>query len=165
MIVRMLATLLLWLTTAVTGCFAPMSPVQRVSDSARDLNVATRFGKMDLVASHVDPSFRSDFMARRAQWGRDLRLVDLELAGIQVQDSTHALVLIDVSWVPLRDGILRGTRVEQRWRDDGRGWKVIGEQRQGGDTGLFGELLVPQNRPHPDVHLPSRTIGAPGGSS
>jgi hypothetical protein len=146
----------------VTGCFAPVSPAQRVSDAARDLNVATRFGKMDLVASHVDSSFRPDFMARRAQWGRELRLVDLELAGVQIEGANRALVVVDISWVPLRDGILRSTRVEQRWQDDGHGWKLVGEQRKAGDTGLFGEVLVPQNPPHPDVHLPSRTLGTQG---
>lgn len=162
---RLLAVLLLVFTVGGPfGCFAPVSPMQRVNDAARDLNVATRFGKMDLVASHVAPSFRADFMSRRAQWGRELRLVDIELAGVQVEDSNQAVVLVDISWVPLSDGILRGTRVEQRWRDDGHGWKLVGEQRRAGDSGLFGEVLLPQNQPHPDVHLPSRTIGVQQGS-
>ncbi len=153
------ALLLLLLLAAAYGCFAPVSPTQRVADAARDLNVATRFGKMDLVASHVDANLRADFMSRRAQWGRDIRLVDLELGGIQVQDSTHAMATIDVSWVPLRDDILRATRIAQYWEDAGQGWKLVREQKLAGDSGLFGEVFVPQNAPHPDVHLPTQTLG------
>lgn len=135
--------------------------MQRVTDCARDLNVATRFGKMDLVASHVEASARAEFMSRRTQWGRDIRLVDIELAGVQVPDETHAVVLIDVSWVPMRDEILRSTRVEQKWADAGHGWKLISEQKKAGDPGLFGEDFALENGPRPDVHLPARTLGAP----
>jgi len=138
--------------------------MQRVSDAARDLNIATRFGKMDLVVSYVDASFRGQIIARRSQWGRDLRIVDLELTGVQVEDSTHARVGLDVSWVYLRDGTLRGTHVEQQWLDDSHGWKMVSEQSKGGDSGLFGEVMVPDNEPHPDVHLPSRTLGSHDGA-
>jgi len=149
-----------FILVSLSGCFAPVSPMQRVSDAARDLNVATRFSKMDLVATHVDATFRSDFISRRQLWGRELRIVDLELSGVQIEDNTHGRVLLDVSWVPLSDGILRSTSVEQRWQDDGHGWKLVNEQRKTGDTGLFGEVLVPANEPHPDIHLPSRTLGS-----
>ena len=152
---------LVTLIALCSGCFAPVSPVQRVSDAARDLNVATRFGKMDLVASHVDASVRSDFMARRVQWGREIRLVDIDLAGVEVRDETHARVTVDVSWVPLRDNNLRATRVLQSWEDNGHGWKLASEKRISGDQGLFGEVVLLQNEPHPDVHLPSRTLGSP----
>jgi hypothetical protein len=149
----------LLLAVLCTACFAPASPAQRVSDAARDLNVATRFGKMDMVASHVDASVRTDFLARRTSWGREIRLVDIDLAGVQVRDETHADVTVDISWVPLRDNILRSTRVSQRWEDSGQGWKMTREKRVAGDLGLFGEVMTVQDKPHPDVHLPSRTIG------
>ena len=144
----------------LNACFAPASPVQRVSDAARDLNVATRFGKMDMVVSHVDASVRADFMARRAQWGREIRLVDIDLAGVEIRDETHAIVTVNVSWVPLRDNILRSTRLSQSWEDNGHGWKLSHERRLAGDRGLFGEVIEIQDGPHPDVHLPSRSLGS-----
>ena len=144
----------------LNACFAPASPAQRVSDAARDLNVATRFGKMDMVVSHVDASVRADFMARRSQWGREVRLVDVDLAGVEVRDETHAVVTVDVSWVPLRDNILRSTRLSQIWEDNGHGWKLTRETRLAGNHGLFGEILEVQDTPHPDVHLPSRNLGS-----
>jgi hypothetical protein len=149
------------LTILGSGCFAPVSPTQRVSDAARDLNVGTRFGKMDFVASYVDPQVRADFMARRTDWGREIRLVDLDLSSVAIRDATHATVTVDVSWVPLRDNTLRSTRVEQNWQDNGRGWLLVRERRLSGDRGLFGEVIASQNAPHPDVHLPTKTLGLP----
>ena len=155
---HLLACLLL--LSAGTACFAPASPAIRASDAARDLNVATRFGKMDMVVAFVDSSVRTDFMARRSQWGKEIRLIDIELSSVAVRDDTHALVTVDVSWVPLRDNILRSTRLSQNWEDSGHGWKLTREKRLAGDLGLFGEILPVQDAPHGDVHLPSRTLGS-----
>jgi hypothetical protein len=152
----------LLLSALGSACFAPASPVQRVSEAARDLNVATRFGKMDMVVARVDASMRADFLSRRAQWGREIRLVDIEMSGVEVRDETHANVTVDVSWVPLRDNILRSTRLSQRWEDNGHGWMLSQEKRLSGDQGLFGEFLQLQDAPHRDVHLPSRTLGSAG---
>lgn len=149
----------LLLVALANACFIPASPAQRVSDAARDLNVATRFGKMEMVVSFVDASVRADFMTRRVQWGHEIRLIDLELSSVNVQDESHAVVTVDVSWVPLRDNILRSTRLSQSWEDNGHGWKLMHEKRLAGDQGLFGEFIQIQDAPHPDVHLPSRTIG------
>jgi len=140
------------------GCFAPASPTIRVSDAAHDLNVATRFGKMELAVSHVDTSVRTDFMARRSQWGREIRIIDIDLGSVELRDETHAIVTVDVSWVPLRDNMLRSTRVTQTWEDKGHGWKLAREVRGAGDQGLFGEVLELADTPQPDVHLPSRTL-------
>jgi hypothetical protein len=145
-----------------SSCFAPATPGQRVSDAARELNVSARFGKMDLAASMVDASIRPDFMLRRAQWGREIRVVDVDLAAVEVQDETHATVIVDISWVPLRDNVLRVTRLSQSWQDAGHGWLLVRERRTDGDIGLFGESISTANPPHPDVHLPSRTIGPTG---
>jgi hypothetical protein len=142
----------------MNGCFAPASPTMRVNDAAHDLNIATRFGKMELAVSHVDASVRADFMARRSQWGREIRIIDVDLGSVDVRDETHAVVTIEVSWVPLRDDILRSTRVTQTWEDRGKGWKLTREVRASGDQGLFGEVLEVQDAPHPDVHLPTRTL-------
>jgi hypothetical protein len=147
------------LVAGLAGCFAPVSPGQRLNDAARELNVGTRFGKMDFVVVHVDANAQSDFMQCRVQWGKEVRLVDVELVGIQLLDPTHATTTVDVSWVPLRDEILRATRITQNWEDAGRGWKLVGEHKSSGDPGLFGEVLVLRNQPRPDVHLPSRTLG------
>jgi hypothetical protein len=154
---RRIAACLVILVSA-SACFAPASPTMRVSDAAHDLNVATRFGKMELALSHVDGPMRKDFTARRSQWGRDVRIIDVDLASVEVRDETHAVVVVDISWVPLRDDILRTTRVTQSWEDAGKGWKLTREVRTAGDHGLFGEILDVAETPHPDVHLPSRTL-------
>ncbi len=149
------------LSVALVGCFAPVSPAQRVSDAARELNLATRFGQVDVAIVHVDAAVRSDFLARRSTWGRELRVVDVEMSGLVIRDETHATVQVDVSWVPLIDDILRGTRVTQEWENGERGWKLVREHRTSGDLGLFGEVIESRVKVHEDVHRPTRTLGAP----
>jgi len=155
--VRRMAACLVTLVCS-SACFAPASPTVRVNDAAHDLNIAARFGKMELALSHVDGPMQKQFMTRRSQWGRDVRIIDVDLASVQIRDETHANVIVDISWVPLQDDILRSTRVAQTWEDLGKGWKLTREVRVAGDHGLFGEVLDVAETPHPDVHLPSRTL-------
>ncbi len=146
--------LLLW------GCFSGASPGQRVSDAARELNLATQFGQMSIALSHVASAVRNDFLQRRAQWGREIRIADVELTGLSVIDEDHALVMVDVGWSPLADSQLRATRLAQEWENLPEGWKLVRERRVAGDLGIFGEVLEPRNTAHPDVHRPSRTLQA-----
>lgn len=155
--------LLLGCCMALAGCFAPVSPTQRVADAARELNIASRFGQTGVAVAHVDASIRKDFLSRRSQWGRELRIADIELAGLQLKDEDHASVLVDVAWSSNADSLLRATRLEQQWENLPQGWKLVRERRISGDTGLFGEMIQPVDPPHPDVHLPSRTLRSPSG--
>lgn len=122
------------------------------------MNLATRFGQVDMAVHHVDAAVRPDFLARRAEWGKRLRILDVELAAIHVEDEEHATVTIDVAWSSVTDSLLRATKVIQDWQNFTAGWKLVRERRLSGDTGLFGEALPELEPPHPDVHLPSRTI-------
>ena len=36
---------------------------------------------------------------------------------------------------------------------------TVDYDRPRGDPGLFGEVFIPQNQSHPDVHWPARTLG------
>ena len=139
------------------GCMAPPSQAQRVTEVARELNMAARFGRMDVALSHTAKGAREAFLERRGQWGRRLRIVDVELAGLSLSEATKAKVQVDVAWVRVDESQLRNTRVAQVWKDDG-GWRLVREKRVAGDLGLFGEkvdVLRPASR---DVHFPSRTI-------
>jgi hypothetical protein len=145
---------------AVQGCFAGATPMQRVSDAARDANLATRFGQVEIATRHVDAAVQNDFLLRRAQWGKSIRVLDLELAGIHLTDEDHATVTVDVSWSSVTDSLVRSTKLTQEWQNERKGWKLVRERRLSGDVGLFGEPLPLLEPPHPDVHRPSRTIGA-----
>lgn len=140
---------------------APASPAQRVTDAARELNLAARFGRMDLAVSRTADGARDHFLNRRSSWGKEVRVVDVELAGLDMSTATDAQIFVDISWVKMSEGVLRTTRLAQTWRDDEGGWRLVREKRVAGDLGLLGEPMLPAAlTPHGDVHFPSRTIRA-----
>jgi hypothetical protein len=128
------------LAVAATGCLAPATRSQRLLEAARETNVSARFGRMDVAAMAVAADARAGFLRRRASWGDQIRVVDVELAGLDVDRKTsEATVDVQVAWVRMSEGVLRATRVQQKWREDKRGWKLASEERTAGDLGLFGE--------------------------
>lgn len=139
------------------GCMPP-PPGARAADAARELNLAARFGRMDIALERTAPGARSHFLTRRSDWGKGVRVVDVEVTGLEMQDKENALIYVDVSWVRIEEGSLRMTRLAQRWQDIA-GWQLVRERRAGGDLGLFGEAVVVLTpEPRGDVHFPSRTI-------
>jgi hypothetical protein len=141
----------------LAACVAPPTQAQRVTDAARELNLATRFGRLDMALGHTSKGAQQAFLERRNNWGKDIRIVDVELAGLAMQDEMHATIQVDVAWVRVNDDTLRTTRILQAWLDDG-GWHLVRETRQAGEIGLFGEpvKLTPAT-PH-DVQYQSVTI-------
>jgi hypothetical protein len=141
----------------LAACMAPPTQAQRATDAARELNLATRFSRMDLALGGTSKGAQQAFLERRAEWGKNIRIVDIELAGLAMSDETHATIQVDVSWVRVNDDTLRVTRIMQAWLDDG-GWHLTREQRMAGEIGLFGEPvnLTPAT-PH-DVQFQSVTI-------
>jgi hypothetical protein len=148
--------LLAALFSLASACMPPQA--QDVTDVARDLNVAARFGRMDVAVENTTEEVRESFVQRRAQWGHDLRVVDTELAALNMKAKDEAEVFVDVSWMRIDEGLLRGTRVKQTWKKDD-GWKLAGEARESGDVGLFGErVVVLRPEPAPDARFPTKVI-------
>jgi hypothetical protein len=101
---------------------------------------------------------RSSFLERRAEWGKNVRVLDVELAGMAMKNPQNALIYVDVAWVRMDEGALRTTRVAQTWRDVDAGWQLVREQRVAGDLGLFGEYVERARPAHRDVQFPAKTI-------
>lgn len=143
----------------LTGCMPSQVPSQQVTEVARDLNVATRFGRMDVAVEHTAEAHRSDFLKHRAAWGNEVRVMDVEFAQLDMQASDKANVLVDISWMRMNEGLLRSTRLKQNWHNPGGGWKLNGEERVAGDLGLLGEnVTVLRPEAQRDVHFPTKTI-------
>jgi hypothetical protein len=140
------------------GCVSPPPPAERATNAARELNLAARFGRMDLAVARASPKVRREFMQRRALWGKGLRVVDVELTGLEMSEPSRAVVYVDVAWVRVDESTLRSTRVAQHWEDEEGGWLLTREKRVAGDVGLFGELVLRRGPPRHDVHFPSKTI-------
>ena len=147
-----------------SACMMPPSPAERATEAATQLNLAARFGQMDVAVSHTAKASQSDFMKRHAAWGQGLRIVDVEMASLSLPDPDRAIVLVDYGWQRQGEGNMRATRVEQTWKDDG-GWHLVRERRISGDIGLLGEPLPPPEAATPDKQFASRTIRADGSAS
>lgn len=147
------------LSLATSGCLRPPTPAEQVTDAARELNLAARFGRIDIASERASDSARTAFMERRRQWGSDLRVVDIDLSGLRLKDEEHAEVLVNVAWMRMAEGLLRNTVVMQQWSNKENGWQLTREKRVSGDIGLFGEnVVVMAPEPRPDVQFPTRTI-------
>ncbi len=139
-----------------TGCIAPPTAADRLTDAAYEMNMATRFGRMDVAMSFVGEKARKQFMNTHSSWGRGIRVSDLEFAGLDMPGKDEAVVLVHVSWQRIDESTLRTTSIKQKWRDmEKGGWLIVDEIRVGGEPGLLGE---PRDAP---VLQSSR--GAPGG--
>lgn len=141
-----------WLTLACVvslgACMMPPPASEKATDAARELNIAARFGRIDIAAGRAASEERSEFIRRRATWGGTIRVVDVELAGLTMPDSDHAVFQVDYSWMRVDEETLRSTRVSQRWSSLKGPWALESEQRVAGDVGLFGE--------HVDVLRPAQ---------
>lgn len=131
-------------------------------NAARELNLAARFGQLDVAAEHASQRTRQTFLQRRARWGDEIRVVDVNLSGLRVHDDEHAEVQVQYAWTRMDEGVLRSTAITQFWENrDESGWRLEREQRAGGDLGLFGETAVNRYvQPRGDVHFPTRSLGS-----
>jgi hypothetical protein len=137
------------LSAGFGACVMPPGAAERATDAARELNLAARFGRMDIAATRTAEIARAAFIARHAGWGKTLRIVDLEMAGITLSDPANAVVLVDVTWMPFNESTTRTTRVAQFWRDEKHGWLLVREKQIAGELGLFGEPIAPRPRSKP----------------
>ena len=127
------------LSFGLGACMMTQPPSEKATDAARELNLAARFGRIDIAAGRTASEARADFIQRRAQWGGMIRVVDVELGGMSMPDSDHAEFQVDYSWMRADEDTLRTTRVSQRWNSLKGGWALESEKRVAGDVGLFGE--------------------------
>lgn len=118
---------------------APTSAAQRLTDAAYEMNTATRFGRMDVAAEHVASKSMEDFQKHHVEWGRRVRIVDLEFGGARVEEKDNATVSVAVTWQKPDDAVVRSTTITQHWHDDKGTWHLVSEETKAGDDGLLGE--------------------------
>jgi hypothetical protein len=145
----------------VSGCMLHRTSSERLVDAAQKLNVAARFGQMDTAAEHTSRTARPMFLERRQHWGDAIRVVDVNVAGLNLVDKEHAEVTVQYAWTRMDEGMLRATVVKQYWENPAlNGWRMEREQTLSGDVGLFGEPTpVTTPAPRGDVHFATKTLG------
>lgn len=146
------------LAIALPACFAPPGPMERLSNSAYDCNIATRFNRMDVAVGYVDKLAQNDWLARHAKWGQHIRIVDVELAGMRMLTNETAEVSLGISWHRIDESVIRYSRINQHWKDDKDGWRLLDEMRVAGSPGLFDRETTSERR-EPDSAPPSVDMG------
>ena len=121
-----------------TGCAAP-SKAQRVQEAAYELNMGLRFGYNTQALNKVALDHRREFLRQHREWSSRLRIVDLDLAGLDLRDD-GADVFVQVLWQPVDSTIVRTTVIHQTWKDKLGSWLLVSEERAQGDQGLIDEI-------------------------
>jgi hypothetical protein len=139
------------------GCATQADQRRRLMDQAQDLNVASRFGRIDVASQYARAEAQPTFIQRRRTWGREIQVLDTQISHSQVKDPGHAEVIVQIDWTRATEGLLHTTWVKQEWTSEDQGpWKQIE-----GDKGLFGEHTPEQAlTPAGDRHFQTRSLGS-----
>ena len=142
------------------GC-PHQSPPARAQEAATELNVNTRFGRMELAAEHVAPAAREAFLARRKAWGSNIRVADYEMASFRMKGDSDAETVVKVAWYRIDEGDLHVTMLKQSWHDFRGDWRLVEEQRADGAVGLLGEPVPvePPRTTAKKAHFPTIRLG------
>ena len=135
------------LSTFGAACGASRSSTDKLLDAAHEHNGAVRFGRMDIALEHVSASTKGEWLQRRAAWKNKVRIIDVELEGMQLAAVTEANVQVRVAWQHVDEAELRSTEVVQKWQAKDGPWQLVKEECTGGDTTLLAEPEAPKETP------------------
>ena len=119
-----------------------------MQESATELNLNTRFGRMEMAMEHVAVKEREEFIRRHKGWGGHVRIADTEIAGLRLTAKEDAEVSVRIAWYSQDEQELHLTTVRQKWHDHKGDWLLVGEERLDGDVGLIGETVLPVTPTH-----------------
>jgi hypothetical protein len=129
------------LSLLLASCAAP-SRAQRVQEAAYELNVGLRFGHTALALEKVAAQERAEFLKRHRHWNGKLRVVDVELVGLNVRDN-DADIFVAVQWQRADFSDVNSSVIHQRWKDNRGTWQLVSETHAQGDKGLFSDEQPP----------------------
>lgn len=145
MTTRSILSMAVWIGSAMAflpGCPSHASSPARAQEAAHELNLNTRFGRMELAMEHVAAKERDEFGRRHRAWGSAVRIADTELAGMRLKNEKDAEVTVRVAWYAPTQQELKVTTIRQAWKNHDGDWLLVGEERIDGDVGLLGEPVV-----------------------
>jgi hypothetical protein len=129
------------LVASMAACAGQQNPIASVQEAAQELNSEARFGRTEIAMDRVAVTAREEYSAHHRAWGTNVRIADLEVAGMNAHGDHDVDVLVRVSWYRPNEEDLRLTTLRQSWHDKS-GWRLVTEKRDDGDLGLLGEQVV-----------------------
>jgi uncharacterized protein YcfL len=125
----------------ILAACAAHNPIASVQEAARELNEEAQFGRTDVAMDRVAVAAREEYSAHHRAWGTNVRIADVEVAGMKAKGDHDVDILVRVSWYRANEADLRLTTLKQSWHDKS-GWRLVTEKRDDGDMGLLGEQVV-----------------------
>ena len=149
---------------ALSGCaLASQSKPARAQETALELNLNARFGRMELAAEHVAEPARAAFFDKRRGWGTSIRVADYDMTGLRMlKNDEDCETTVRVAWFRASENDLHTTTLKQKWHDFKGAWKLTEETRVDGDLGLLGEPPIASAGATPGARRPqfqSITLG------
>jgi hypothetical protein len=129
---------------------ACMTPGQRREESlqrlAHEFNDGLRWGREDAVLRCLQPEDARLMRARRADLGDDFVIADHEVMSIMMgAGADRATVVAEFSWFNQRQGVVKKSRIEEKWEFVDAHWVVTSQRRLSGER----FPLVPEHREAP----------------
>lgn len=111
-----------------------------------------RWGRIPAAEGSVDARAREAFQQHHRGWGRQVRVVDLDVDAVRMASSTGSL-RVRVTWVSGTDSTdVRESLVEEHWASTDGNWRLTREAVIAGDESLF---------PAPEPAPPTPATAAP----
>jgi len=135
----------------LSGCaLASQSKPARAQETALELNLNARFGRMELAAEHVAEPARAAFFDKRRGWGTSIRVADYDMTGLRMlKNDEDCETTVRVAWFRAAENDLQTTTLKQKWHDFKGAWKLTEETRIDGAIGLLGEPPLASAAPAP----------------
>lgn len=125
------------LALSVAACMPTQMPADKLTDAAYGIVEAARFGRMDILLQTVAAAKQSDYADSHAEWGNEIRILDIEYGGARMTGPDKAVVLMTVSWQRLDESTLRSSSLKQTWTLGGDRWAIEDEVVAAGDKKLI----------------------------
>jgi outer membrane murein-binding lipoprotein Lpp len=135
------------------ACLTQPTGIAKAQEIANEANLNARFGRIEIAAEQVAPTYRAAFSKAHSAWGNKVRVVDSEMLGIRATNdgATEASVAVRVNWYRPEQQDMRSTLLRQQWKVVGGDWKLTDEVRADGDIGLLGERIEKVQAPAEDT--------------
>jgi hypothetical protein len=155
------AALLAVSAVALAGCPAPTTGLAQAQQTAQEFNLNARFGRNEMITEEIAPAARDEYALHHKLWGTEIRVADIEIAGMKSHGDKDVDVVVRVAWYLPEQQELRSTTLSQSWHAKGTGWELVSEKRAEGDMGLLGEAVVIEApaQPRAPVQFPTVRLG------
>ncbi len=134
-----------------TACW--LTPAQQREETlvreARAMNDDLRWERYEQVSKSMPPEDGRLFLHRANAVAEELVMGDSDVESITFGvPSTTAVVVAKLSWYYKRDGVVKSTTVEQRWKQEGGLWVLVKQRRLRGERfPLVTEPVAPAPEP------------------